>query len=65
MVLAHIVCWYAIWKWLAYVAFLIPLMFFSLPGYISAVLYTPVLKKYEPEEQKEEQAGEAEEHEEA
>ena len=38
---------------------------FSLPGYISAVLYTPVLKKYEPEEQKEEQAGEAEEHEEA
>ncbi len=62
MVLAHIVCWYAIWKWLAYVAFLIPLMFFSLPGYISAVLYTPVLKKYEPEEQKEELAGEAEEH---
>ncbi|MGI6089659.1 YesL family protein [Bilifractor porci] len=58
MILTHLVFWYAIWKWLAYVAFLIPLMFFTLPGYICAVLYTPVLKKYEPEEQKEENAGE-------
>lgn len=58
MILTHLVFWYAIWKWLAYVAFLIPLMFFALPGYICAVLYTPVLKKYEPEEQKEENAGE-------
>lgn len=58
MILTHLVFWYAIWKWLAYVAFLIPLIFFTLPGYICAVLYTPVLKKYEPEEQKEENAGE-------
>ena len=58
MILTHLVFWYAIWKWLAYVAFLIPLMFFTLPVYICAVLYTPVLKKYEPEEQKEENAGE-------
>jgi uncharacterized membrane protein YesL len=58
MILTHLVFWYAIWKWLAYVAFLIPLMFFTLPGYICAVLYTPVLKKYEPEEQKEENAVE-------
>ena len=50
MVLAHLVFWYAIYKWLAYIAFLIPLLFFTLPGYLSAVLYTPVLKKYEPEE---------------
>lgn len=53
MLLIHLVVWYAIWKWFAYIAFLIPMLFFTLPGYISALLYSPVLKKYEPEEKEE------------